>query len=1061
MSVDNVTPNQGYPLPNSANTLSHDVTRLINALLGVDSDVAARPLSSSSTYVGTTAIALNRASAAQSLTGITSIDGSAAKLTTPVTLWGQSFDGSLSITGALTSVGNITGSGAISLTTAAASNLSLTSGTTGSVTLDSGTTGAINIGTGANAKTITLGSSTGTVQLPTAVTKVGQTSLIQGGAVNITFPTVAGTLVGSGDTGTVTATMLASTTGTGSTVVLSTSPALVTPILGTPTSGNLSNCTNVPAGQLSGTIPSTVLGNSSLYVGTTSIALNRASAALGLTGISSVALPGATSGTITVQPTAVAGTNTLTLPAATDTLIGKATTDTLTNKTFDTAGAGNSFSVNGTAITAVTGTGSTVVLSTSPSLTTPTLGAASATTINKVTFTAPATGSTLTIADGKTLTASNTVTLSGTDSSTISFGAGGTIAYLGTNNAFTGANTFTNATGQVFRQAATQDGIILNGRAGGTSSYSVTFTPTTLTASRTLTLPDVAGTVVTTGDTGSVTSTMILDGTILNADVNASAAIAGTKISPDFGSQNIVTTGTGTAASFISGAGTVTANGIQVGTGTTYKPGIYSPGTDQLAISTGGTNRVHVTAAGLVGIGTTSPTAIFHAVASSSSGTSNADGIRINAAGNVAINMGVNSSLSYGWIQSANWGSGYIATAINPNGGSVGIGTNDLVSFGAQKLTVRFGSITTSNNTASGNNGELRFTGTPDGVNYNWAGIRAISDVNVNQGILAFFTSPSNVSAESSAERMRIDSSGRLLVGTSTARSNIYFGATNPTPNVQFESVTNSYSAGLSLLNYSAVGYAPILNMGLSQTNTQGTNALVGTATDFGLINFVGNDGTNFRSGAWIQATTDGTPASGSMPGRLVFSTTPSGSASPTPRMQINNDGKSGVYSTNPDVFIASSSSAAGSANYLFRGAYSATAPLNGTVSFQVTTNGNVTNTNGSYTSISDQKLKENIVDASSQWKDVKAFRIRNWNFKEETGYETHRQISPIAQELEQVSPNLVFEILDRDENGKETGEVTKGINLSVLYMKAVKALQEAMERIETLEAKVTALEGK
>lgn len=57
----------------------------------------------------------------------------------------------------------------------------------------------------------------------------------------------------------------------------------------------------------------------------------------------------------------------------------------------------------GTGTTTSTGSGS-VVLSTSPSLTTPTIGAATATTINKVTITAPATGSTLTIADGTTLT---------------------------------------------------------------------------------------------------------------------------------------------------------------------------------------------------------------------------------------------------------------------------------------------------------------------------------------------------------------------------------------------------------------------------------------------------------------------------------------------------------------------------------------------------------------------------------------------------------------------------------------------------------------------------------
>ena len=64
------------------------------------------------------------------------------------------------------------------------------------------------------------------------------------------------------------------------------------------------------------------------------------------------------------------------------------------------------------------------------------------------------------------------------------------------------------------------------------------------TDDRTITLPDRSGTVITSGDTGTVTSTIIADGTILNADVNASAAIDGTKINPAFGSQNITTSGT-------------------------------------------------------------------------------------------------------------------------------------------------------------------------------------------------------------------------------------------------------------------------------------------------------------------------------------------------------------------------------------------------------------------------------------------------------------------------------------------------------------------------------------
>jgi hypothetical protein len=54
--------------------------------------------------------------------------------------------------------------------------------------------------------------------------------------------------------------------------------------------------------------------------------------------------------------------------------------------------------------------------------------------------------------------------------------------------------------------------------------------PASVASDKTITLPDVTGTVITTGDTGSVTSTMILDGTILNADINASAAIVDTKL---------------------------------------------------------------------------------------------------------------------------------------------------------------------------------------------------------------------------------------------------------------------------------------------------------------------------------------------------------------------------------------------------------------------------------------------------------------------------------------------------------------------------------------------------
>ena len=64
---------------------------------------------------------------------------------------------------------------------------------------------------------------------------------------------------------------------------------------------------------------------------------------------------------------------------------------------------------------------------------------------------------------------------------------------------------------------------------GGTTNTATTIT-SAQTANRTLALPDNNGTLVSTGDVGTVTSTMIADGTIVDADINANAAIARSKI---------------------------------------------------------------------------------------------------------------------------------------------------------------------------------------------------------------------------------------------------------------------------------------------------------------------------------------------------------------------------------------------------------------------------------------------------------------------------------------------------------------------------------------------------
>ena len=122
--------------------------------------------------------------------------------------------------------------------------------------------------------------------------------------------------------------------------------------------------------------------------------------------------------------------------------------------------------------------------------------------------------------------------------------------------------------------------------------------------------------------------------------------------------------------------------------------------------------------------------------------------------------------------------------------------------------------------------------------------------------------------------------------------------------------------------------------------------------------------------------------------------------------------------------------------------------------------NGNIQNVNNSYGALSDVKLKENIVDSGSQWEDIKAVRVRKYSMIADKESAPNR-IGVIAQELESAGMGgLVLDIADRDEDFEELETSTKSVHYSVLYMKAIKALQEAMTRIETLEAKVQTLES-
>ena len=135
--------------------------------------------------------------------------------------------------------------------------------------------------------------------------------------------------------------------------------------------------------------------------------------------------------------------------------------------------------------------------------------------------------------------------------------------------------------------------------------------------------------------------------------------------------------------------------------------------------------------------------------------------------------------------------------------------------------------------------------------------------------------------ATNSQERARIDSSGRLLVGTNSARDNFY--NTTATTQQQIEG-----DGSLSLVRNQDNTFGSVLILGKSRSSS---NTIVEDDDVIGDITFQGNDGSEFVSCAGIYASVDGTPGANDMPGRIVLSTTPSGSTTPQERMRINADG--------------------------------------------------------------------------------------------------------------------------------------------------------------------------
>jgi hypothetical protein len=253
-------------------------------------------------------------------------------------------------------------------------------------------------------------------------------------------------------------------------------------------------------------------------------------------------------------------------------------------------------------------------------------------------------------------------------------------------------------------------------------------------------------------------------------------------------------------------SGTAAAPALSVGT---TDNGIYSPGADQLAISTNGTGRLFIDSSGRVGIGTTPS----------------------------ARALEVSSSL---------------------------------------QIVSAFKSTSTASRVAF-----VDSTSTDDSR----SGIGSVGD---GTAIYA-----------GSFERLRVDASGRVLVGTSTARGI----ASSTSALIQVEAGSSLQFAATA---NRADGVGPFFCFGKSRGTSSGSNDIVNSGDQLGTIRFAGADGTDIQSiGAAISAEVDGTPGANDMPGRLVLSTTADGSASPTERLRIDSSGNVTIGST--DAGLATS----------------------------------------------------------------------------------------------------------------------------------------------------------
>ena len=142
-----------------------------------------------------------------------------------------------------------------------------------------------------------------------------------------------------------------------------------------------------------------------------------------------------------------------------------------------------------------------------------------------------------------------------------------------------------------------------------------------------------------------------------------------------------------------------------------------------------------------------------------------------------------------------------------------------------------------------------------------------------------------------------VDASGIVVSGYTTS---VVTAGSATAPRIQVHGLGSGPSS-TGITSWATGGdVGPRFVLSRSEGGTVGTQTIVDSGDQLGLMIFAGSDGTNFIEAARIQANVDGTPGTNDMPGRLVFSTTADGASTPTERVRITSQGNTGFHTTKP-----------------------------------------------------------------------------------------------------------------------------------------------------------------